>query len=285
SKVIMGNLMSVTPGSNRIAIGSRLAEALGAQVGSEISLISPQGQTTPFGTVPRIVSYTVGAIFEIGVYDYDKAYVIMPIEDAQTLLLMGDTVGMVEVQTTDADRVGQILAPLADKLGGRAVIADWRTMNAQLFEALAVERVAMFTVLSIIILVAVFNILSSLIMLVRAKTRDIAILRTMGATRGGLMRIFMTVGTTIGALGTVAGLVLGAVFLFYRQAVVNFVQFVTGQNLWDPSIRYLTELPSKPDPIEIVVIAAMALVFSFLATLYPAWKAASTDPVQVLRYE
>lgn len=285
SKVIMGSLMSVTPGSGRIAIGSRLAEALGESVGSEISLISPQGQTTPFGTVPRIVSYTVGAIFEIGVYDYDKAYVIMPIEDAQTLLLMGDTVGMVEIQTTDADRVGQILAPLADKLGGRAVIADWRTMNAQLFEALAVERVAMFTVLSIIILVAVFNILSSLIMLVRAKTRDIAILRTMGATRGGLMRIFMTVGTTIGALGMVAGLVLGAVFLFYRQAVVNFVQFVTGQNLWDPSIRYLTELPSKPDPVEIVVIAAMALVFSFLATLYPAWKAASTDPVQVLRYE
>lgn len=285
SKIIMGNLNSITPGSGRIAIGSRLAEALGAQVGSEISLISPQGQTTPFGTVPRIVSYTVGAIFEIGVYDYDKAYVIMPIEDAQTLLLMGDTVGMVEIQTADADRVGQILAPLADKLGGRAVIADWRTMNAQLFEALAVERVAMFTVLSIIILVAVFNILSSLIMLVRAKTRDIAILRTMGATRGGLMRIFMTVGTTIGALGTVAGLALGAVFLFYRQGVVNFVQFVTGQNLWDPSIRYLTELPSKTDPVEVIVIASMALVFSFLATLYPAWKAASTDPVQVLRYE
>ncbi|CAM3137148.1 MULTISPECIES: lipoprotein-releasing ABC transporter permease subunit [Sphingomonas] len=285
SKIIMGDLNRVTPGSGRIAIGSRLAEALGAQVGSEISLISPQGQTTPFGTVPRIVSYTVGAIFEIGVYDYDKAYVIMPIEDAQTLLLMGDTVGMVEIQTVDADRVGQILAPLAEKLGGRAVIADWRTMNAQLFEALAVERVAMFTVLSIIILVAVFNILSSLIMLVRAKTRDIAILRTMGATRGGLMRIFMTVGTTIGALGTLAGLVLGAIFLFYRQGVVNFVQFVTGQNLWDPSIRYLTELPSKTDPVEIIVIASMALVFSFLATLYPAWKAASTDPVQVLRYE
>ena len=285
SKIIMGNLNSITPGSGRIAIGSRLAEALGAQVGSEISLISPQGQTTPFGTVPRIVSYKVGAIFEIGVYDYDKAYVIMPIEDAQTLLLMGDTVCMVEIQTVDADRVGQILAPLADKLGGRAVIADWRTMNAQLFKALAVERVAMFTVLSIIILVAVFNILSSLIMLVRAKTRDIAILRTMGATRGGLMRIFMTVGTTIGALGTLAGLVLGAIFLFYRQGVVNFVQFVTGQNLWDPSIRYLTELPSKTDPVEIVVIASMALVFSFVATLYPAWKAASTDPVQVLRYE
>ncbi|MBB4085696.1 lipoprotein-releasing ABC transporter permease subunit [Sphingomonas carotinifaciens] len=285
SKIVMGNLSSVTPGSNRIAIGSRLAEALGATVGSDISLISPQGQTTPFGTMPRIVSYKVGAIFEIGVYDYDKAYVIMPIEDAQTLLLMGDAVGMIELQTVNADRVGEILAPLADRMGGRAVIADWRTMNAQLFEALAVERVAMFTVLSIIILVAVFNILSSLIMLVRAKTRDIAILRTMGATRGGLMRIFMVVGTTIGALGTVAGLILGAIFLFYRQGVVNIVQLVTGQNLWDPSIRYLTELPSKTDPVEVVVIAAMALIFSFLATLYPAWKAASTDPVQVLRYE
>ena len=284
-KIVVGNLASITPGSRRIAIGSRLAEALGAQVGSEISLFSPQGQTTPFGTVPRIISYTVGAIFEIGVYDYDKAYIIMPIEDAQTLLLMGDDVGMVELQTSNADRVGEILAPLAAKVGGSAVIQDWRTMNAQLFEALAVERVAMFTVLSIIILVAVFNILSSLIMLVRAKTRDIAILRTMGASRSALMRIFMLVGTIIGALGTVAGLALGFVFLFYRQGVVNFVQLVTGQNLWDPSIRYLTELPSKPDPIEIVVIAAMALVFSFLATLYPAWKAASTDPVQVLRYE
>ncbi|MEG3164209.1 lipoprotein-releasing ABC transporter permease subunit [Sphingomonas sp. PB2P19] len=284
-KIVMGSMSSITKGSGRVAIGSGLADSLGAQVGSEISVISPQGQATPFGTVPRIVTYTVGAIFEIGVYDYDKAYVLMPIEDAQTFLLLGDSVGMVELETVDADKVGQILAPLGDKVAGRAVIADWRTMNAQLFEALAVERVAMFTVLSIIILVAVFNILSSLIMLVRAKTRDIAILRTMGANRGGLMRIFMVVGTTIGALGTVAGLGLGFVFLFYRQAVVNFVQFVTGQNLWDPSIRYLTELPSKPDPVEIVVIALMALVFSFLATLYPAWKAASTDPVQVLRYE
>ena len=284
-KLIMGSLSGIRPGNGQIALGSRLAEALGAQVGSEVSLFSPQGQTTPFGTVPRIVSYRVGAIFEIGLYDYDKAYVLMPIEDAQTLLLLGDNVGMIELQTVDADKVGPILAPLADTLGGNAVIADWRSMNAQLFQALEVERVAMFTVLSIIILVAVFNILSSLIMLVRAKTRDIAILRTMGATRGGLMRIFMVVGTTIGALGTLAGLVLGFIFLFYRQAVVNLVQLVTGQNLWDPSIRYLTELPSKTDPVEIVIIAAMALVFSFLATLYPAWKAASTDPVQVLRYE
>ena len=284
-KVLAGSMMSIAPGSNRIAIGSRLAEQLGADIGSQISLFSPQGQTTPFGTVPRIVSYTVGAIFEIGVYDYDKAFVVMPIEDAQTLLLMGDEAQMIEVQTTDADRVGAILAPLRGRIGGEAVIADWRANNAQLFDALAVERVAMFTVLCIIILVAAFNIASSLIMLARAKTRDIAILRTMGAGRGAVLRIFMTVGTSIGVLGTIAGLLLGFVFLFYRQGVVNFVQLVTGQNLWDPSIRYLTELPSKPDPVEIVAIVSMSLLFSFLATLYPAWKAASTDPVQVLRYE
>ena len=285
NKVVAGSLADLKPGTNRVAIGARLAEALGATVGSEITLINPSGQSTPFGTVPRYVSYTVAAIFEIGVYDYDKAYVIMPMEDAQTLHLMGDTVGMVELQTDNPDKVAQILAPLAQKVGRLAVISDWRQMNAQLFDALAVERVAMFTVLCIIILVAAFNIASSLIMLVRAKTRDIAIMRTMGATRGAMMRIFMTVGVTIGALGIVAGLILGAIFLFYRQAVVNFVQLVTGQNLWDPSIRYLTELPSKPDPVEIVAIVLITALMTLLATLYPAYKAASTDPVQVLRYE
>ncbi len=284
-KVTAGRLADLVPGSGNVAIGARLAEALGASVGGQISLISPQGQTTPFGTVPRIVSYRIAAIFEVGVYDYDKAFVVMPIEDAQTLLMLGDAVGMVEVDTVDADRVGAIMAPLAGKLEGRAVVNDWRSMNAALFEALAVERVAMFVVLSLIILVAVFNILSSLIMLVRAKTRDIAILRTMGATRAGLMKIFIVVGLTIGALGTVAGLALAQVFLFFRQGVVDFVQLVTGQNLWDPSIRFLTELPARTDPVEVTAVTAMALGLSFLATLYPAWKAASTDPVQVLRYE
>lgn len=284
-KVLSGSFEALRPGTQNVAIGARLAEALGATVGGQISLISPQGRTTPFGTVPRIVSYTVAAIFEVGVYDYDKAFVVMPIEDAQTLLMLGDAVGMVEVQTVDADNVGAILAPLAAKVSREAAVVDWRQMNASLFEALEVERIAMFVVLSIIILVAVFNILSSLIMLVRAKTRDIAILRTMGATRRGLMKVFMTVGVTIGVLGTAAGMLLGAVFLFFRQSVVNFIQFVTGQNLWDPSIRFLTELPSKTDPFEVTAIVVMALGFSFLATLYPAWKAASTDPVQVLRYE
>lgn len=285
TNVLAGSIDELSPGSGNVAIGARLAEALGAQVGSTISLVSPDGQSTPFGSVPRIVAYRVAAIFEVGIYDYDKAFVVMPIEDAQSFLLLGDAVGMVEIDTDDADRVGEILAPLVPKVRDRGVINDWRSMNASLFEALAVDRVVSFVVLSIIILVASFNILSSLIMLVRAKTRDIAILRTMGASRSGILRIFMTVGTTIGALGTVAGVLLGFIFLLFRQSVVNGIQFLTGQNLWDPQIRYLTELPSKVDPLEILGITIMAFIFSFLATLYPAFKAASTDPVQVLRYE
>ena len=284
-KRVAGSMTQLVPGSGNVAIGSQLAQNLGARVGDTITIINPQGRSTPFGTVPRQIGYRIAAIFEIGIYDYDQGFVVMPIIDAQTLLLTGDTIGMIEIRTEDPDTVNETLAPLKKKLAGRAVISDWKTINASLFEALAVERVAMFVVLSLIVLVAVFNILSSLIMLVRAKTRDIAIMRTMGATRRSLLKIFVTIGFVIGALGTLAGLVLGAIFLFFRQSVVRTIEVLTGQNLWDPSIRFLTELPSRSDPVEIAVIAGMALVLSFLFTLYPAFKAASTDPVQVLRYE
>ena len=280
-----GTLAGLVPGSNTVAIGARLAEALGAQVGDTISLISPDGAVTPFGSVPRIVAYKIVAIFEVGIYDYDKAFVVMPMANAQVLLRMGDAVGEIEVVTTNPDRVDAILGPIKGQVTRVGQIASWKDTNSALFEALVVEKTVMFWVLSIIILVAVFNILSSLIMLVRAKTRDIAILRTMGASRAALMRVFMTVGTLIGGLGVVAGLALGFALLAWRAEIVSTVSRLTGSNLWDPSVRYLTDLPSQTDPMQVVGIVALTLLLSFLATLFPAWKAASTDPVTVLRYE
>ncbi|MXO61359.1 lipoprotein-releasing ABC transporter permease subunit [Altererythrobacter salegens] len=284
-QVLQGDLASLKVGEQNVAIGSRLAMNLGLRLGDTITIINPQGRSTPFGTVPRQVGYTVTAIFEIGVYDYDKAFVVMPIANAQTLMLWGDSIQMIEVKTDDPDTVRETLTPLARKVQGRAVINDWKSINSSLFEALEIERTAMFFVLSIIVLVAVFNILSSLIMLVRSKMRDIAIMRTMGATRKSLLKIFITVGFTIGAVGTFAGLVLGALVLIFRQPILRGIEIVTGVNLWDPSIRFLTTLPAKTDPKEVTAIVVLALVLSFLATIYPARKAASTDPVQVLRYE
>jgi len=284
-KVVSGDISALRAGTSNVAIGVRLAQNIGARVGDTITIINPQGRSTPFGTVPRQVGYTVAAIFEVGIYEYDQAFVIMPMADAQTLLLIGDTVGMIEVTVDDPDRVGEILAPVAQAVAGRAVVSDWKTINSTLFEALQVERVAMAFALSFMVLVAAFNILSSLVMLVRAKTRDIAIMRTMGATRRSLLKIFVTTGFTVGAIGTVAGLILGTIVLYFRQPIVEFIGLVTGQDLWDPEVRFLSTLPAQADPVEIAMIVLLALGLSFLATLYPALKASGTDPVQVLRYE
>ena len=284
-KVVLGDMRSIEPGAEKVAIGARLAENIGARVGDVITIINPAGRPTPFGTVPRQVGYEVGAIFEVGLYDYDGAFVVMPISQAQTLLLTGDTIGMIEVTTEDAERVSEIMAPIEKKLAGIALVRTWQQINSSIFEALQVERVAMFFALSFMVLVAAFNILSSLVMLVRAKTRDIAIMRTMGAGRQSILKIFVTPGFTVGAIGTMAGLALGAVVLTFRQSILTVISWATGQDLWNPEVRFLTELPSKTDPWEIFGIVALALILSFLATLYPALKAANTDPVQVLRYE
>ena len=283
--VLAGSLDTLVPGERNVAIGSRLQQNLGLRLGETITIINPQGRTTPFGTVPRQVGYTVTAVFEVGLYDFDERFVVMPIPVAQTLMMTGDTISMIEVQTEDPDRVNEILASVTEDLSGRAVVTDWQTMNSSLFEALQVERVAMFFALSIIVLVAAFNILSSLVMLVRSKTRDIAIIRTMGATRRSLMKIFVTTGSVVGVIGTLAGLALGFLVLFFRNGIVTGLSKVFGIELWDPSVRFLTELPAKTDPGEVMMIAGMALGLSFLATLYPAYRAANTDPVEVLRYE
>ncbi|WP_285709579.1 lipoprotein-releasing ABC transporter permease subunit [Erythrobacter oryzae] len=289
-KVLLGDIATLSQppepeGFARVAVGSRLAQNLGMRVGDVITIINPAGRSTPFGTTPRQVPYEVGAIFEVGISTFDEKFIMMPIAEAQNLLLMGDSVAQIEVRVDNPDKVGTILAPAREKLSGRIVIADWKSMNSALFEALQVERVAMFFALSFMVVVASFNILSSLVMLVRAKTRDIAIMRTMGATRRSLLKIFVTTGTTIGVIGTGTGLLLGSVILFFREPIVAGIAFVTGQQIWDPEVRFLSTLPSRTDPWEVFGIVVLALGMSFLATLYPALKAANTDPVQVLRYE
>ncbi|MEM1019636.1 MAG: lipoprotein-releasing ABC transporter permease subunit [Pseudomonadota bacterium] len=272
-------------GDNAAAVGSRLAANLGLKVGDDITIISPQGTTTPFGTAPRFVSYQVTAIFEVGIYNFDNAFVYLPLEAAQTYFRLGDSVSGIELQVEDPDRVEEAYLPLIDLIRTVGGVSDWRQTNRELYEALVLERNVMFIILTIIIFVAAFNIISSLVMLVRFKSRDIAILRTMGASRRSIMRVFIVAGGTIGTAGTLAGLGLGLALTLNLNSLQKFLTATTGANLWDPSVRFLTELPSKIDPTEVTIVVLLALGLTILATLYPSWRASRTDPVQVLRYE
>lgn len=283
--VVEGSMAAFKDGEPVIALGSKLAAQLLARVGDTVSLISPDGQVTPFGVTPRIAAYRVVAIFEVGIYDYDNAFVLMPMQTAQNYFRMGEDVGALEITLKEPDRVEEVVKALPPVVGDAGVIVDWRSLNRSLFEALEVERVVMFWILSIIIVVAAFNIVASLIMLVRAKTRDIAILRTMGATRAAVMRVFILAGTLIGTAGTIAGLALGFLLLAFRQEIVSGVSRLFGIAIWNPEIRFLSEMPSRTDPVEVAITVGLAFVLTIIATLYPSWKAANTDPVQVLRYE
>jgi len=270
---------------DNVLLGSRLAFRLGLKIGDSITLISPQGTATAFGTVPRIKSYTIAGTFEVGMYEYDNSVIFMPLEAAQTFFNLGQGVSSLEVMVADPDGVRRYDAEIAQALGGRVRVFDWQQSNLSFFNAVEVERNVMFLILTLIIVVAAFNIVSSMIMLVKDKGRDIAILRTMGATRGMILRIFMLSGASVGIVGTVAGFVLGVAFADNIEAIRQFVQSIIGTQLFAAEIYFLTQIPARIDSDEVASVLAMAFGLSFLATVYPSWRAARLDPVEALRYE
>jgi lipoprotein-releasing system permease protein len=267
-----------------IALGRGLAEALAVHVGDTVSLVTPRGATTPFGTAPRIKGYPVKAIFEIGMYEFDATFLYMPLTEAQAYFNRNGDVSLIEVFLNDADKVDEARDEIERAIERPLVLTDWRQRNRSLSAALEVERNVMFIILTLIVLVAALNIVSGLIMLVKDKSSDIAILRTMGATRGAIMRVFLITGASIGIFGTLAGFALGVVFSANIQAIQNFLSWVLNKQLWDPTVRFLSEIPAEINPTEVAAVIGMALGLSLLATLYPSWRAARLDPVQALRY-
>jgi lipoprotein-releasing system permease protein len=268
-----------------IALGSRMANDLNVRIGDEVSLLTPRGPSTALGTAPRVKRYPVAAIFEIGMSEYDASIMFMPLNEAQKYFNQPDTVTVLEVVLDSPDEVGE-LGPKIVSAGGPSIyITDWRQRNATFFNALEVERNVMFLILALIVLVAALNIISGLIMLVKDKGRDIAILRTMGATRGAVMRVFFITGTSIGVVGTLAGLALGVLVCLNIERLREFIGWITRTELFPAELYYLSQLPADMNPKETAAIVVMALALSILATLYPSWRASRLDPVEALRYE
>ncbi len=272
-------------GSQSIAIGQRLANTLYVNVGDTLTLVSPRGASTPFGTAPRSKPYVISAVFELGMSEYDKTMIFMPLQESQRYFNKGAEADVLEVIVDNPERVDQFAAEIRGAGGPTINTTDWRQKNETFFTVLEVERNVMFIILSLIILVAALNIISGMMMLVKDKGRDIAVLRTMGASKGSVMRVFLITGASIGVVGTLAGLVLGIVFCWNIEAIRQFITWVTGTPMFDPNIYYLTRLPAEINPVETAWIVAMAMSLSVLATLYPSWRASKLDPVEALRYE
>ncbi|EEY04410.1 lipoprotein-releasing ABC transporter permease subunit [Brucella neotomae] len=271
--------------SGGVAIGTRMAENLGLSVGDTLRVISPDGDVTPFGVNPRVKAYPIVAIFEIGMSEYDSSIVMMPLSEAQLFFNQEGKVQSLEIFVDNPDKVDAMRAPVEEAAARQLSLVDWRQRNQTFFSALEVERNVMFMILTLIVLVAALNIISGLIMLVKDKGHDIAILRTMGVTRGAVMRIFLMTGAAIGVTGTVAGVILGVVVCLNVERLREFFSWLSGTTLFNPELYFLSQLPAKMDPGETLSVIVMALVLSFIATIFPAWRAAKLDPVEALRYE